>query len=30
VLRRLLVWTQEQRPTDDALMALVSSRLPSP
>ena len=30
VLRRLLVWIQEQRPTDDALMALVSSRLPSP
>lgn len=30
VLRRLLDWTQEQRPTDDALMALVSSRLPSP
>lgn len=30
VLRRLLVWTQEQRPTDEALMALVSSRLPSP
>jgi hypothetical protein len=30
VLRRLLVWTREQRPTDDALMALVSSRLPSP
>lgn len=30
VLRRLLNWTQEWRPTDDALMALVSSRLPSP
>lgn len=30
LLRRLLAWTKEQRPADDALIALVSSRLPLP
>lgn len=29
-LRRLLVWLTDRRPANDALIALVSSRLPSP